>query len=676
MRFYLAWVGIEGSFQILYSGFASSFQGRSTCGFDIPEWEFKCSFDPVTAMSNVNQEVHWTTLSSGKNLQSPTPVIPFEQVLDGNVSLNVNSLPLRDPDNFVAGEIHNHYEEWHHVLNEVEDSGLPCDRIRHWLKDGVDAREFFKPYKGKFKGKMYDSAEPPETFFPNSSTCIGFESFIAEKLEEGIRNGAISLLGKVGECAMPRVIMPLTVEPTKPRLCHDERFLNLWIEQTPFKMETLRDIHRIVGKGAKMVALDEKSGYNQVKLSNECRGYFGIQFGGYVMQYNTLPFGWRASPYVYQTIGMVPTVYLRKKGICTTQYIDDRFGVENINQITGQIVCGIAVTGYALLELLTRLGYFFALHKSYLDGITSLKYLGFIVDSDRLAYILPVDKKETFKCLRTSILQLREIDLKTLQRFLGKCISMALAVPGVKLYTREVAKAISFCTNKSGKVAMYPKLFAEIEHWGFLDEWDGHMSWRSECHKQLILATDASMYKYGAVVLSGEHSGRQFSDFWDKNDDRSINQKETDALLRALESMAPQIKDTRVDVLTDSKVLVDVWGNQGGKCRALNDLIKSIFTLVFSLNVELNLFHVPSSQNPADAPSRSLNMSDVMLSRSSWSSVEKQFGPHTVDLMALDSNTMISRHFTPGPSPKTSGINVFAQDITKEGNPYVFLHIQ
>lgn len=23
--------------------------------------------------------------------------------------------------------------------------------------------------------------------------------------------------------------MPITIEPTKPRMCHDERFLNLWI---------------------------------------------------------------------------------------------------------------------------------------------------------------------------------------------------------------------------------------------------------------------------------------------------------------------------------------------------------------------------------------------------------------------------------------------------------------
>lgn len=32
--------------------------------------------------------------------------------------------------------------------------------------------------------------------------------------------------------------MPITVEPTKPRMCHDEQFLNLWIRIAPFRWIT------------------------------------------------------------------------------------------------------------------------------------------------------------------------------------------------------------------------------------------------------------------------------------------------------------------------------------------------------------------------------------------------------------------------------------------------------
>ena len=58
--------------------------------------------------------------------------------------------------------------------------------------------------------------------------------------------------------------------------------------------------------------------------------------------------------------------------------------------------------------------------------------------------------------------------------------------------------------------------------------------------------------------------------------------------------------------------------------------------------------------------------------------VEGLFGPHTVDLMAIDSNVMLDRegkslrHFTPFPSVGSSGVNVFSQNLSAEGNPYVF----
>ena len=39
-----------------------------------------------------------------------------------------------------------------------------------------------------------------------------------------LTSGAISLKGKVEEVDPPHPILPLSVEPTKPRLCHDACF--------------------------------------------------------------------------------------------------------------------------------------------------------------------------------------------------------------------------------------------------------------------------------------------------------------------------------------------------------------------------------------------------------------------------------------------------------------------
>jgi len=70
---------------------------------------------------------------------------------------------------------------------------------------------------------------PPKQYFPNADACKEHVAFISSELCERITTGSIKLLGRVGLCQPPKVIMPLTVEPSKPRLCHEERFINLWI---------------------------------------------------------------------------------------------------------------------------------------------------------------------------------------------------------------------------------------------------------------------------------------------------------------------------------------------------------------------------------------------------------------------------------------------------------------
>ncbi|CAH3174737.1 unnamed protein product, partial [Porites lobata] len=80
----------------------------------------------------------------------------------------------------------------------------------------------------------------------------------------------------------------------------------------------------------------------------------------------------------------------------------------------------------------------------------------------------------------------------------------------------------------------------------------------------------------------------------------------------------------------------------------------------------------------ADAPSRTCSDLDCMLSEQAWNSVERRFGPHSFDLMALDSNCrrdpsgLILPHYSPWPTPASEGVNAFAQLIPLEHNIYAF----
>ena len=91
----------------------------------------------------------------------------------------------------------------------------------------------------------------------------------------------LSVWGRVGEDDPPHLVMPLTIEPSKPRLCHDERFLNLWIRDLLLKLDYISDLPRYVGKYHFQTTMDDKSGYDHVEISEESRKYFGLQWQGW-----------------------------------------------------------------------------------------------------------------------------------------------------------------------------------------------------------------------------------------------------------------------------------------------------------------------------------------------------------------------------------------------------------
>ena len=115
--------------------------------------------------------------------------------------------------------------------------------------------------------------------------------------------------------------------------------------------------------------------------------------------------------------------------------------------------------------------------------------------------------------------------------------------------------------------------------------------------------------------------------------------------------------DTRLDLYTDNKALCDAWAGQGSRKRAFNEELKRLFRVVLDQNIDIQVKYIRTEDNPADRGSRSLSAMDVKLSVDLWRKVEQAFGPHSCDLMALDSNSMCSdtgeplKHYTPHPTP-------------------------
>lgn len=640
----------------------------------VPQWELKMNFDPEDALTHKNS-IRWVNWKG-------SPLAPGQAQLDvlqedwsssnSNWQERLDHLPLRDPNSFVAGQLNESISQWH-VLGKL----FPYERsqtLLSWVEGGVEVADFFQHFKGNFNGVHYDSLIPPPVTLYNYSSCEKYGQEIADMLLDRLKNGSLYLWGKVGEVEPPWLVMPLVLVKgsRKDRLCHDERLLNLFMSSETFHLENLSLIPGLISEGDLMASSDEKSAYDGLMLSPGSRTFFGLQFGGYYMTYTTLPFGWSRSPLIYQSLGMLVTSFLREKGIITTQYLDDRFlGPSNLldhaskEQSTGLSIFYSAAT-------LSTLGYTLNEKSVWVPSIC-IRSLGFDVHSDSRHFSIPQEKIDAFSSLRESILSQEYVHVKVLQKLMGKCVSFSLCIPAAKLYIRCMARAVGKLEKSSQQVKIVGDLKQEIEHWRFLDGEVQWFSWRQERHVQVSLASDASGYAWGAKIGS-----EAIHDMWKTGDSRPIHLKETEALLKCLQSVEDKVKDKRIDAMVDNMALVKAWENEGSKDPEMVKLLKDLFILTRSLNCDLKLSYIASGLNPADEPSRRLGSGDAKLSQELWEKVEDLWGPHSFDLMALDSNAQKDKlghslpHYTPCSLPNSQGVNVLAQSLVPSENYYCF----
>ena len=241
----------------------------------------KISHHSVHPGSTIVEGCNWEDVTPGPAAPVPLP----EAVSKLAVKASVRDLRFKNPVCVRAGNIHNFITRREEVLTGQEKRA----EILSYLRDGVDVNPFFAPYKGDFQGKFYDSPIPPNACFPNSKSCEEFTDFISSTISQRLANGSISVWGKVGECTPLYLVMPLTVEARKPKLCHDERFLNLWVKDSPFTLDYISNLPRYVGKDSFQTTMDDKSGYDHVRLAENSRKFFGLQWQGVYYLYHTIP---------------------------------------------------------------------------------------------------------------------------------------------------------------------------------------------------------------------------------------------------------------------------------------------------------------------------------------------------------------------------------------------------
>jgi len=135
----------------------------------------------------------------------------------------LRNLRFRNPDDFQEGSLHAQLVVWEKLLSHVSHEHVELMDI---IKEGVNVEQFLTHFKGDFKGKSFDSDRSPPIVLENSKSCAQFSNFISTTIFQWMLTGLLSVWGEIGQVLPPYLVLPLTIGPLKPYVCHDERCMS------------------------------------------------------------------------------------------------------------------------------------------------------------------------------------------------------------------------------------------------------------------------------------------------------------------------------------------------------------------------------------------------------------------------------------------------------------------
>ena len=281
------------------------------------------------------------------------PVPSIESVAEGLVFASPDMLNYRHPDHFLSGNLNSCLENWRAILQDspFQDFGLPI------ISHGEVTTDYFQPFQGTFLQQFCDSNFPPRKIFPNSKSCASFEGFITYTIMERVHNGSLNVIAGWEKLSPHTSCSLLPMNLKNFGMCYDY----------------ITDLPRYVDQDHYQTTFDVKIGYDHKQLNPSSSTYFGLEWGRWYFSYATLPFGWKASAYIYHTVGMAATHFIRSNGVPCFQYIDDR----HAGKLRLLRACAKQFSNFQLAQMaafvacsvLVSLGYFIGLKKKCLNAV-------------------------------------------------------------------------------------------------------------------------------------------------------------------------------------------------------------------------------------------------------------------------------------------------------------------
>ena len=166
--------------------------------------------------------------------------------------------------------------------------------------------------------------------------------------------------------------------------------LNKFIQTEHFKMENLMTIKSLINKGDYMINIDLTEAYLTVPIHPNSQQFLRFLLQGESYQFVTMPFSLNVAPLVFTKLMKPVIAWLRGQGVRMIIFLDDILvlapTIDTLNQHARMTI-----------NLLETLGFLINYKKSTLVPTQRILFLGMLIDSSTMEFVLPTDKSENIQ---------------------------------------------------------------------------------------------------------------------------------------------------------------------------------------------------------------------------------------------------------------------------------------
>ena len=179
----------------------------------------------------------------------------------------------------------------------------------------------------------------------------------------------------------------------------------------------------------------------------------------------------------------------------------------------------------------------------------------------------------------------------------------------------------------------------------------------------ITVTTDASHWGWGGYWKETGRRARPQDEargfFSVRESKNSSNWRELSAVLLTIQSAAQMFHGRVVLVETDNNTTKAYLNDMGGRSRVLSAIARKIWLLAQKFGFQIQAVHLPGRDNQrADRLSRwKQDSSDFKLRPAIFKAVDRQWGPHSIDLFANRLNNQLPRYAALRPDPQAAFVD-------------------